>query len=162
MVSRQETARPLLTPGEVMQLPSTGEIIMVAGLSPIRAREDRGFRDCSRPAPALPTSGIYPDRPGSRPDDWTGLRILADAPRHAVHGLDELANDSEGGLRREPELPDHAEIAPERREANEFDLVDDAEADEEALKARILARQRLQTFTRTAAIDRGDEMMPGM
>ena len=27
MVSRQETARPLLTPGEVMQLPSTDEII---------------------------------------------------------------------------------------------------------------------------------------
>jgi type IV secretion system protein VirD4 len=167
MVSRQETARPLLTPGEVMQLPSTEEIIMVAGLSPIRARkiryyEDRGFRDCSRPAPALPTSGIYPDRPGSRPDDWTVLRILADAPRHAVHGLDELANDSEGGLRREPELPDHEEIAPERRAANEFDLVDDAEADEEAVKARILTRQRLQTFTRAAAIDRGDEMMPGM
>jgi hypothetical protein len=40
--------------------------------------------------------------------------------------------------------------------------VDDAEADEEAVKARILARQRLQTFTRAAAIDRGDEMMPGM
>ena len=59
-------------------------------------------------------------------------------------------------------MPEHEEIAPERRAANEFDLVDDAAADEEALKARILARQRLQTFTRAAAIDRGDEMMPGM
>ena len=39
MVSRQETARPLLTPGEVMQLPSTDEIIMIAGLPPIRARK---------------------------------------------------------------------------------------------------------------------------
>ena len=167
MVSRQETARPLLTPGEVMQLPSTDEIIMLAGLPPIRAKkiryyEDRAFRDCSRPAPALPISGVYPDRPRSRPDDWTGLRILADAPRHAVHDPDEFTNDSEGGLRREPELPEHEEIAPERRAANEFDLVDDAEADEEAVKARILARQRLQTFTRAAAIDRGDEMMPGM
>ena len=76
--------------------------------------------------------------------------------------LEELTNDSEGGLRREPELPEHEEIAPERRAANEFDLVDDTEADEEAVKARILARQRLQTFTRAAAIDRGDEMMPGM
>ena len=167
MVSRQETARPLLTPGEVMQLPSTDEIIMIAGLPPIRARkiryyEDRAFRGCSRPAPALPISGVYPDRPRSLPDNWTGLRILAEAPRHAVHGLDELANDSEGGLRREPELPEHEEIAPERRPENEFDLVDDAEADEEAVKARILARQRMQTFTRAAAIDRGDEMMPGM
>jgi len=167
MVSRQETARPLLTPGEVMQLPSTDEIIMLAGLPPIRAKkiryyEDRAFRDCSRPAPMLPASRVYPDRPKSRPDDWTGLRILADASRHTGHGVDELANDSEGGLRREPELPEHEEIAPERRAANEFDLVDDAEADEEAVKARILARQRLQTFTRAAAIDRGDDMMPGM
>ena len=133
-----------------MQLPSTDEIIMVAGLSPIRAKkiryyEDRAFRDCSRPAPALPISGVYPDRPRSRPDDWTGLRVLADAPRHAVDALDELTNDSR---RRQPELPKHEEIAPERRPANEFDLVDDAEADEEAVKAQILARQRLQTFTR--------------
>src|SRR6266576_48759 len=62
MVSHQETARPLLTPGEVMQLPATDEIIMVAGLPPIRAKkiryyEDRAFRDCSRPAPVLPISG---------------------------------------------------------------------------------------------------------
>jgi hypothetical protein len=33
MVSRSETARPLLTPGEVMQLPPTDEIVMVAGTS---------------------------------------------------------------------------------------------------------------------------------
>jgi type IV secretion system protein VirD4 len=38
MISRQETARPLLTPGEVMQLPATEEIVMVAGYPPIRAR----------------------------------------------------------------------------------------------------------------------------
>jgi type IV secretion system protein VirD4 len=140
---------------------------MLAGLPPIRAKkiryyEDRAFRDRPQPAPALPISGVYPDRPRSRPDDWTGLRILADLPRHAVHGVDELTNDSEGGLRREPELPEHEEIAPERWPASEFDLVDDAEADEEGVKARILARQRLQTLTRAAAIDRGDEMMPGM
>jgi type IV secretion system protein VirD4 len=140
---------------------------MVAGLPPIRARkiryyEDRAFRDRVRPAPALPTSGGYPDRPGSRPDDWTGLVIVAGAPLRTVNGLDELAHHSEGGLRREPELPEQEEIAPDRRWASEFDLIDDAEADEEALKARILARQRLQTFTRAAAIDRGDQMMPGM
>ncbi|HXO91870.1 MAG TPA: conjugal transfer protein TraG [Stellaceae bacterium] len=167
MVSRQETARPLLTPGEVMQLPSTDEIIMVAGLPPIRARkiryyEDRAFRDRVRPAPVLPASGVYPDRPGSRPDDWTGLVIVPGAPLRTVNGLDELAHHSQGGLRREPELPEQEEIAPDRQPASEFDLIDDAEADEEALKARILARQRLQTFTRAAAMDRHDQMMPGM
>ncbi|MBB4100465.1 type IV secretory pathway TraG/TraD family ATPase VirD4 [Sphingomonas kyeonggiensis] len=30
MVSRQETARALLTPGEVMQLPPTDEVVLVA------------------------------------------------------------------------------------------------------------------------------------
>src|SRR6202022_1242896 len=74
LVSREETARPLLAPGEVMQLPSTDEIIMLAGLPPIRAKkiryyEDRSFRDCSLPAPVLSISGVYSDRPTSRPDD---------------------------------------------------------------------------------------------
>jgi len=35
MVSRQETARQLLTPGEVMQLPTEDEIILVSGVPPI-------------------------------------------------------------------------------------------------------------------------------
>jgi type IV secretion system protein VirD4 len=167
MVSRQETARPLLTAGEVMQLPQTDEIVMVAGLPPIRAQkiryyEDRAFRARCLPAPVLPVLDVYPDRPGSRPDDWTGLPVITGAPPRTYDDLQELAQGGEGGLRREPELPEHEEIAPERRAENEFDLVDDAEADEEAVRARILARQRLQTFTRAAAMDRGDEMMPGM
>ena len=37
MVSRQETARQLLTPGEVMQLPSSEELVLVAGCQPMRA-----------------------------------------------------------------------------------------------------------------------------
>src|ERR1700730_1249802 len=45
MVSRQETARRLLTPGEVMQLPPTDEIVMVAGTPPIRAKKARYYED---------------------------------------------------------------------------------------------------------------------
>ena len=41
MVSRSETARQLLTPGEVMQLPPDDEIVMVAGVHPIRAKTRR-------------------------------------------------------------------------------------------------------------------------
>jgi hypothetical protein len=44
MVSRSETARPLLTPGEVMQLPAIDEIVMVAGVHPIRGAEGPVFR----------------------------------------------------------------------------------------------------------------------
>lgn len=38
MVSRTETARALLTPGEVMQLPPGDELVMASGLPPIRRR----------------------------------------------------------------------------------------------------------------------------
>src|SRR5437899_5169375 len=45
MVSRQETARPLRTPGEVMQLPPEDELVLVSGVPPIRARKARYFED---------------------------------------------------------------------------------------------------------------------
>ena len=45
MVSRSETARQLLTPGEIMQLPADDEIVMVAGSSPIRAKKARYYLD---------------------------------------------------------------------------------------------------------------------
>ena len=45
MVSRQETARPLLTPGEVMQLPPADELVLVSGLPPIRAKKLRYYED---------------------------------------------------------------------------------------------------------------------
>ncbi|HBI18553.1 MAG TPA: conjugal transfer protein TraG, partial [Brevundimonas sp.] len=43
MVSRQETARPLLTPGEVMQLPVDEALVLAAGCAPIRARKVRYY-----------------------------------------------------------------------------------------------------------------------
>lgn len=88
MVSRQETARPLLTPGEVMQLPAHEEIVMVSGHPPVRAAklryfEDENFTARVLPPPLLPPPSspevAYPDRPAHRPDDWTG-RPLPPAP----------------------------------------------------------------------------------
>ncbi|WP_264813486.1 type IV secretory system conjugative DNA transfer family protein, partial [Gluconacetobacter sacchari] len=45
MVSRQETARPLLTPGEVQQLPDHEELVMLSGCPPIRALKARYYDD---------------------------------------------------------------------------------------------------------------------
>jgi type IV secretion system protein VirD4 len=45
MVTRQETARPLLTPGEVMQLPSEDELVLTSGCHPIRAKKARYYED---------------------------------------------------------------------------------------------------------------------
>ncbi|MBI3276065.1 MAG: conjugal transfer protein TraG, partial [Methylocystis sp.] len=54
MVSRQETARPLLTPGEIMQLPQGEELVLVSGSPPIRARKARYYEDRRLKARILP------------------------------------------------------------------------------------------------------------
>lgn len=74
MVSRQETARALLTPGEVMQLPHSEELVLVASHPPVRARklryfEDPNFQQRIVPPPALSQDG-FADLPPSRPHDW--------------------------------------------------------------------------------------------
>jgi len=45
MVSRQETQRPLMTPGEIMQLPKNDAIIMLAGMPPVRGDKLRYYDD---------------------------------------------------------------------------------------------------------------------
>jgi len=106
MVSRQETARPLLTPGEVMQLPAADELVLLSGLAPIRAKklryyEDRNFTTRIAPAPTLAADG-YRDRPPPRPDDWgsqvRGLHI------HLAAANDEEASvseEDEGGVQQQ-------------------------------------------------------------
>jgi len=81
MLSRQETARPLLTPGEVMQLPADEAIVMVGSCPPIRAKKlryfaDENFKRRVLPAPAL-RIGRYADAPPARPDDWSDLVLPA-------------------------------------------------------------------------------------
>src|SRR5439155_9658935 len=98
MVSRQETARALLTPGEVMQLPATDELVLVAGTPPIRARklryyEDANFKARVLAAPALTMDG-YSDRPASRDHDWHPVIQEVDARL----GGDDGEGDGSGGL----------------------------------------------------------------
>jgi len=108
MVSRQETSRPLLTPGEVMQLPATDELVLISGLAPIRARklryfDDRNFSGRVLAPPSLSAEG-YADLPGSRADDWSGrTAVLATSPVVEAG----LGEDSSGGLQQErhPGLP---------------------------------------------------------
>jgi type IV secretion system protein VirD4 len=109
MVSRQETARALLTPGEVMQLPPTDELVLVAGLAPIRANklryfEDENFKPRLGTPPTLADTG-YADCPARRSDDWTGT-IAKPAGEETGEGA---GDDREGGgaqQAREPELPE--------------------------------------------------------
>lgn len=64
----------MLTPGEVLQLPATDALVMMAGMPPIRARKlkyfnDRQFLDRQRSAPAL-NEDAFQDLPPHRADDW--------------------------------------------------------------------------------------------
>jgi len=112
MVSRQETSRPLLTPGEVMQLPAGDELVLVSGLPPVRARKlryfaDRNFRERALDPPSLSETG-YADRPIARSDDWTGRTapkpeepsVAATVPEEGSGGLQQQRRPGESRPRR--------------------------------------------------------------
>jgi Type IV secretory system Conjugative DNA transfer len=80
MVSRQESALPLLTPGEIMQLPTSDELVLVSGTPPIRAKKARYFGDIRLLSRVLPppvlthrTAANSGDRSCQHTDDWTGI-----------------------------------------------------------------------------------------
>jgi type IV secretion system protein VirD4 len=163
MVSRQETARHLLTPGEVMQLPPSDELVLVSGIPPIRAHKARYYEDKRLKGRVLPPPALIGDRagtPGDRPaapaDDWTALRISE--PVTAARGgsvadpllKEDLAN---GGIRREPALPGHEAIAPEEPTRNrEFAPLAD-EPDDDVVPAEAMS---FRTVARQAALDSDD------
>ncbi|UZD69355.1 conjugal transfer protein TraG [Brucella sp. JSBI001] len=157
MVSRQETARPLLTPGEIMQLPPTEEIVMVAGTPPIRAAKARYYEDGRFQERILPPPDLasVPSAPNPSSDDWLS-RVVTEAkatPTTATSGSE--GDHDNAGIRREPELPEHEEIVtPPRPPEQEFDMLDD-EPDVDAAKARAL-RQRMRVVARQASLDPGD------
>ena len=105
MVSRSETARPLLTPGEIMQLPPSDEIVMLAGTPPIRAQKARYYEDARFKERILPPPTLAAPKQG-RPDDWTTLPL----PPHlelaeAKSGPESNGDDpTESERRRQPEL----------------------------------------------------------
>jgi len=156
MVSRQETARPLLTPGEVMQLPPDDELVLVSGCHPIRAKKARYYEDRQLQARILPppkphaavsvagSANASPPRDASEWQESIVARASTDDPDNA-------------GIRREPELPEHEEIAPEpRRPAQEFELPED-DPDNDTQRLRALQRT-VRSIARQATLDPGDDM----
>jgi type IV secretion system protein VirD4 len=126
MVSRQETARPLLTPGEVMQLPPDEAVVMISSVAPIKAKKLRYYTDANFKRRALPppvlSTGRYADVPPARPDAWCGLAMAAvPVTSVPVSALDDEGAANDGGPRRQPEL---AEVAahPDERDVPVSDL----------------------------------------
>jgi len=156
MVSRQETARPLLTPGEVMQLPSDEAVVMVSGLAPIRAKKIRYFADANfkpriLPAPEL-KPGQYADSPAARMDDWSGMVVDSAIDASPTN----LANDEsieDGGPRLQPELAE--EVHGPDYDAPTSDLLLFDEDDIPALFPT-QSDPRLNRVARLAALDPDD------
>lgn len=178
MISRSETARPLLTPGEVMQLPPDDEIVMVAGSPPIRAKkaryyEDPRFEERLLPVPKNPNADLTP-----KPDDWSALKPIAvpalssrngdsvatpahmtkSAPLKAATTARQDDDPANAGPRREPGLEPHKDIAPEPvyPPVNEFDP-DLEEPERDAIGNRTLVRNMRQ-MARQVSMDPGDGM----
>ena len=154
MVSRQETARLLLTPGEVMQLPPDEAVVMVSGHPPIRARklryyQDRNFTRRVLAPPALAT-GFYADRPATRPDDWSGLAPLIAPGSLSSADADGFAD--EGGHQLKPEL-EVVRDTPAQPEGDGLLVLDDE--DDVPLRPRDVDRQLTRT-ARLAALDPDD------
>jgi type IV secretion system protein VirD4 len=155
MVSRQETSRPLLTPGEVMQLPPSEAIVMVSGVHPVRARKVRYYEDPQLQRRILKLSRTGPVTTVAHPDDWSGRMPVPPSAR-LLAALKHKVRDPSGGVRREPELPQHEDLVIKAPLADEFDTVPD-EGDTDALQATALNRS-MQGLARSVSLDPDDKM----
>ena len=156
MVSRSETARQLLTPGEIMQLPPSDEIVMVAGTPPIRAKkaryyEDRRFQERVMPPPAI----VKPN--GVSTDDWSQLALppspeILTAPTGANPDEEDT---TESERRRQPELSRVQPIAKVAPIENEFEIDPADDADDDAARLSRM-NQNMRQVARQASLDPGD------
>ena len=159
MVSRHETARPLLTPGEVMQLPPGDELVLVSGVPPIRAKKARYFEDPRLTERVLAPPAVREQDGAHPPDDWSGLPAPAvgAGPEAYLSGKKQSDDPANGGIRREPELPQHEEIAREQvKPKPEFAFGEDPPG-EDAARACALCQQ-VRNLARQGAMDPDDGM----
>lgn len=173
MVSRQESARALLTPGEIMQLPEHEEIVMAAGIAPIRAAKARYYADARFMARILPPPTSKPLDPAQRPkDDWTALAPIAAPPppeptspsktdarpadAEAKATEEDDSDTANAGIRREPDLGEHEEIVPPTKAPEkEFDFDDNDPGDDAARDRRQIDRSMARN-ARNASLDPND------
>ena len=141
-----------------MQLPPDDELVLVSGCHPIRAKKARYYEDPQlrtrilappKPSRSAESAGHSPTTHAAYAEEWAGL-IVAAPPAQA----DDPDN---AGIRREPELPEHEEIAPAPRQpVQEFELADD-DADDAPQRLRVLQGQ-VRNIARQVSLDPADDM----
>ncbi len=149
MVSRQETQRALMTPGEVMQMAPTDEVVMVSGTPPILAKKLRYFEDRNFTGRVLPAAAgvVRSQAPAS---DWVGLRAEPDTAGliGAISKDDETGREIRHEMQQEP--PPDRDLEVPRDDDPEDEPVDPADA------------QHLDAIKRAVALDEVDpDAMPG-
>lgn len=146
MISRSETARALLTAGEILQLPPDDEIVMAAGLHPIKAKKAKYYEDPRLTQRLLAAPQSENSEFQQCIDDWTHLPlpppVIIRTKKNEQPGKEPEENLTQSGesraqempqhkgknsdLRREPELDRDMDIAPEpipkKTKINEFEL----------------------------------------
>ncbi|MEM7569751.1 MAG: conjugal transfer protein TraG [Pseudomonadota bacterium] len=150
MVSRQESPRQLLTPGEVMQLPADEEIVLISGLPPIRAKKLRYYEDANftgrvlpapkRVAPVLrsPNQADTEERDGQN-QDWDCAK--------------DTTEEDDGGKQLQPALSDQPKRLKPQPEID-APLQADDDMDVEAKRTADLAKSA-KLARRTYGVDKG-------
>jgi type IV secretion system protein VirD4 len=157
MVSRSETARPLLTPGEIMQLPPTDEIVMIAGTPPIRAKKARYYEDARFDERLLPPPTLTAPKEG-RKDDWTALPLPQSPQRADTKPKPENDDDlTDSERRQQPELNRVQPVEKTAPIENEFEI-DVADDDEDSAVRNSRMNQLMQSVARQVTLDPGDGM----
>ena len=154
MLSRQETQRALMTPGEVMQMPADTELVMVSGAAPVRARKLRYYEDrnfTGRVMQPAATAGI---RLGTAAT-WTNCIAQADTNGHPAGSFGERGRaQATGGRDIQPELDLAPMPAPSRDESDVSPDTDDAVGAPAPGTDAVLRR--------AAGLDRSDDdLLPG-
>jgi len=158
MVSRSETARPLLTPGEIMQLPPADEIVMVAGTPPIRAKKARYYEDARFKERLLSPPSLAVQAQG-RPDDWTTLPQPARPDMLESKSAPAAAEDpTESERRHQPELNRVARVEKKPPVENEFEIDVERDEDEDAAARNRRMTRMMQGVARQVSLDPNDGM----
>ena len=143
MVSRQETQRALMTPGEVMQMSPADEVVMVSGTPPILAKKLRYFQDRNFTVRVTPP-------PKEMPVLINGNSSWTDIIRPGIIAAETSAkNTSEGSREIVPTLDQSGPAAAASVEPDASPEVDDEED--------IGSQHTLETIRRAAALDLADD-----
>jgi type IV secretion system protein VirD4 len=142
----------------VMQLPQDDELVLVSGCRPIRAKKARYFEDPQMKVRILPPpvlvadSGVTSACGEAGPKTQWADTIAVD--KRAPPQADDSANS---GMRREPELPDHEEVAPQvAKPLQEFEPPED-DPDDEPQRRRVMERS-MRVVARQITLDPADDM----